>query len=87
MRVYWAGGTLPPSVFIGQRVNFVGRLVTEDGGTRFFVKEAVPFLARYRKTVNPVIDYMWTFLEDPREWAKPQTLDFLRLKDYKESKM
>ena len=85
--MFWAGGTLPPSVFIGQRVNFVGRLVTMDGGSRFFIHEAVPFLENYRKAINPVIDYLWTLLEDPREWAKPHTLDFLRLKDYKEEHM
>jgi hypothetical protein len=85
--VYWAGASLPPSVFVGQRVNFVGRLVTYDGGTRFKVVEAVPFIENYRKAINPVIDYLWTILEDPREWAKPYTLDFLRLKDYKEEHM
>lgn len=82
--MYWAGATLPPSVFVGKRVNFVGRLVTEDGGTRFRIIEAVPFLADYRRSINPVIDYLWTLLEDPREWAKPYTLDFLKIRDYKD---
>ena len=85
--MYWAGGTLPPSVFVGQRVNFVGKLTTEDGGTRFRIKEAVPFIADYRKSINPVIDYLWTLLEDPREWAKPHTLDFMKIRDYKEDHM
>lgn len=71
---------LPPMVYVGNKINFIGRIVTEDEGRRFFVRDAVPFLGSYWKVASPLYKYLWHYLENPLEWIKPDMLDKVKLR-------
>jgi hypothetical protein len=80
--VYWAGGILPPMVYVGNVINFIGRFVTMNDGHVFYVQEAVPFEGNFSKIIEPVRQYLWAHCPDPREWALHDRLDLLNIKDY-----
>jgi hypothetical protein len=75
LRVYWAGGVLPPSVFVGNTVNFAGRLITLNEGKIMRISDAVPFPGAFWSIVEPLYAYLWHFLEDPREWCSAEIVD------------
>ena len=75
LRVWWAGGGLPPMVYVGNKVNFVGRLLTHDEGKYMRISDAVPFEGKYWKVIEPLYAYLWHFLEDPRDWCDPAIVD------------
>ena len=79
------GGILPPMVFVGQTVGFVGKLLTYNEGKIFMVTEAVPFkkdAPSYWRIMGPVYAHVWQYLEDPRTWVESQPiLDAMRLRE------
>jgi len=76
LRVWWAGDTIPPMIYQTRIVCGVGKLTTMNSGEIFRVKDAVPFKPehKYWKTVNPIYNYLWNFLEDPEQWCDPHHL-------------
>jgi len=72
---------LPPSVFVGNIVNFIGRFVTYNEGRDFFVVDALPFKAKFQDVVRPVQNHILSQCEDPREWLEGIALDRLLIKD------
>lgn len=82
LRVWWAGGILPPSVYVSRKVNFIGRLITMDEGKMLRISDAVPFEGRYWKIIDPVYAYLFHFLDDPREWCTPEIIDKQRWRAY-----
>ena len=81
IRVYWAGRVLPPSVFVGNKVNFIGRFVTWNEGKLFRVQDAIVFTGKYQDIVRPVMKFVYESAEDPREWAEKEALDRLLIQD------
>lgn len=84
LRVWWAGGILPPSVFVGNKVNFIGRLITEDEGKRFKISDAIPFQGKYWKVIEPLYAYLFHFTDDPRTWCPPEIVDKQRWRSYED---
>lgn len=81
IRVYWAGAVLPPSVFVGNKVNFIGRFVTWNEGKLFRVQDAMVFTGRYQDIIRPITKFVYESCEDPREWAEQAALDRLMIVD------
>lgn len=80
LRVWWAGGVLPPSAFVGNLICGVGKISTYNEGTIFRVNDAVPFKKKYWKVVDPIYRHLWQFLDDPAEWCGPDYIDKHKLK-------
>ena len=75
LRVWWSGGILPPDVFVGETVHFIGKLVTYDEGRVFRVSDALPFKGPFWKVVDPIYQYLFHFTRDPREWCPPEIIE------------
>lgn len=75
MRVWWIGGMLPPSVYIGNVVSFVGRFSTFNEGKLFRVVDAIPFEGNHKEITNPIVRYLVQFCEDPRDWLEKEALE------------
>jgi len=71
----------PPSVFVGKHVNFMGRFQTYNAGSQFRVVDALPLVGEYRKTMRPVLEYLYANAEDPRDWLESEALDHLAIYD------
>ena len=72
---------LPPSIFVGNKVNFIGRFTTLNEGRLFMVRDAIPFNGKYQDIVRPVMKFVHEFCEDPRDWLEGEALDRLMLRD------
>ena len=72
---------LPPSVYVGNMVNFVGRFMTLNEGKSFWVLDALPFNGKYQDVVRPGHKYILAHCDDPRDWLEKRALDRLRLED------
>lgn len=81
LRVWWAGGELPPDVYYGKPVAFMGVLVTSNGGVYHRIRGAVPFNKSYSHIMPAVRDYLWSHVDDPREYAIDGWLDKLSIED------
>ncbi len=81
LRVKWAGDGLPPSVFVGKKVHFIGRFKTYNDGKIFMVVDALPIIGEYRGIAKPVLAYLYQFAEDPRDWAEEESLKHLFIQD------
>lgn len=81
VRVLWAGKMLPPSVYVGKTVHFIGRFQTFQDGKVFRVVDALPLDGNYREIMRPVIPYFYHFAQDPRDWAEQESLDRLLIMD------
>jgi hypothetical protein len=72
---------LPPSVFVGKWVNFMGRFQTYNAGSQFRVVDALPLTGKYRQTMRPVLEYLYANAEDPRDWLEKESMDHLLIRD------
>ena len=72
---------LPPSVYVGNLVNFIGRFVTYNEGKEFFVVDALPFSAKYQDVMRPVQKHIFSHCEDPRDWLEGLALDRLLIRE------
>lgn len=79
--MWWTGNVLPPSVFVGHKVNFIGRISTFNEGKIIRVSDAVPFQGSYRRIIEPLRKYLWQFLDDPREWIPDDYKPFAQIID------
>lgn len=68
LRVAWAGGGMPPDVYIGRTVAGAGKLKTWDGGRMVMVVEAVPF-PDGRKALQAFAPLLDELAADPTDWA------------------
>ena len=72
---------IPPSVFVGNLVNFVGRFMTYNEGKSFWVVDALPFEGVYRQIVGPAHNHILGFCDDPRDWLEKEAMEHLHLRD------
>ena len=72
LRVAWAGGGMPPDVYIGRTVAGAGKLKTWDGGTETMIVDAVPF-PDGRKALKGFGAILDELCADPSDWA-PEVL-------------
>lgn len=76
LRVYWAGKTMPPEVYVGHTVCFAGKIKTYDGGRLVLVVDAVP-LTDGQKAMQRFTSLVRKTSADPTSWA-PHLLDGFR---------
>lgn len=72
LRVYWAGGALPPNVFVGSQVVAVGKIITYDQGKIWRVSDAIPIASEWKKFIGPLYRYLEKHAADPFEWIPPE---------------
>ena len=77
IRVWWVGYQLPPSVFVGNIVSFIGRFSTYNEGKMFRVVDALPFDGNFQEISRPIVKYLIQFCDDPRDWLEKEALDRL----------
>jgi hypothetical protein len=73
MRVHWAGGDMPPDVFVGHTICAAGRIKTYDGGRLWMVVDAVP-LTDGQAAMRRFMSLVRKTSADPIDWA-PHLLD------------
>lgn len=79
VRVWWAGGVLPPDVFVGQLVCVVGKIVTYDNGRDWRVSDALPLQGEsWQEIMKPVFQRLFMFAGDPAEWCPKEVIDMYR---------
>jgi hypothetical protein len=78
LRVHWAGGDMPPDVFVGSTVCAAGRIKTYDGGRMWLIVDAVP-IPEGQKAMQRFMSLVRKTQADPIEWA-PHLLDKFRRK-------
>jgi hypothetical protein len=79
LRVWWAGGILPPDVFVGQIVCAVGKIVTYDNGRDWRVSDALPLAGdSWHEIMEPVFRRLFMFAGDPAEWCPKEVIDMYR---------
>lgn len=86
LRVWWAGGVLPPVVFVGRNINGLGKIKTFNDGKIIQISDAIPFKANYWQVMEPVYMHLWRYLEDPREWCDPWLVDKQKIGEYEAPK-
>lgn len=66
--MWWAGGVLPPDIFVGQVIMGVGKLKTYDNG-RSFVLSDVLYLTgdSWNSMMQPIFKRLFMFAADPAE--------------------
>ena len=77
LRVRWLGDELPPDVYVGSEVSFVGRIVTANEGRRVMIEGAVPLDGSFREAIDEVMRRLNAGMQDPRDWAERAVLDRL----------
>lgn len=78
LRVWWAGGVLPPDIFVGHKVRVVGKIVTYDDGRDFRVSDAIPLTESWKEVMDPIFERLWLFAADPAEWVPQEVIDMYR---------
>lgn len=78
LRVYWAGGVLPPGIYVGRMVNAIGKIITYDQGRDWRVSDALPIPANWAELMKPVFEYFEQHVADPAEWVPPEVLEMYR---------
>lgn len=78
LKVWWAGGALPPDVLVGKMVNVVGRVITYDGGRDWRISDALPIPGSWKGILGPMFDYLAHFVADPAGWCSPEVLKMYR---------
>ncbi len=79
MRVWWAGGALPPDVFVNQIVMGVGKIRTFDNGRDWEVSDALPLAGdTWYGIMEPVFRQLFMFAADPAEWCPKEVIDMYR---------
>src|SRR5689334_18266168 len=78
LRVWWAGGMLPPDIFVGQKIRALGKLVTYDEGRDCRVSDALPLTESWKEVMEPVFRQLWMYCADPAEWVPREVLDMYR---------
>lgn len=76
LRVWWAGGVLPPDLFVGNIVCGVGKIITYDNGESFRISDALPLRddEEWRHIMAPIFQRLFMFARDPAEWAPKQVM-------------
>lgn len=80
LRVWWAGGVLPPDVFVGHTVCAVGKLVTYDNGRDWRITDALPMPHEWKEIMRPVYRRLFEFCADPAEWCPKAVIDMYRFR-------
>jgi len=75
LRVYWAGGVLPPDVFVGHTVNAMGKIVTYERGTLHRVADALIIDSDWQETMQPIFAALSQKTRDPAEWMDDEQLE------------
>ena len=78
VRVWWAGGILPPDVFVGQIVCVVGKIITYDNGRDWRVSDALPLEGEWHEIMEPLFRRLFMFAGDPAEWCPKEVIDMYR---------
>jgi hypothetical protein len=86
--VWWAGGVLPPDVYIDQEVMGVAKLKTFDNGRSFQLSDALPLSGEsWSELMEPIFQRLFMFAGDPAEWCPKEVIDMYRRKrGWKKSK-
>lgn len=76
LRVWWAGGVLPPDLFVGNMVCGVGKIITYDDGATWRVSDALPMREdeEWRHIMSPIFQRLFMFCRDPAEWCPPEVM-------------
>lgn len=81
LRVWWAGGILPPDVFVGQLVMGVGKLKTWDSGRDWRIEDALPLQnTDWGSMMKPIYERLFMFAADPAEWCPKEVIDMYRFR-------
>lgn len=79
LRVWWAGGLLPPDIFVGSLVCAVGKIVTYENGRDWRVSDALPlFGEEWKPMMAPIYERLFSFAADPADWVPQETLQMYR---------
>lgn len=80
IRVWWAGGVLPPNIYEGQKVRVVGKIVTYDDGRDWRVSDALILTESWKTVMEPVFERLWMFCLDPAEYCPKDVIDMYRFR-------
>ena len=75
LRVYWAGGVLPPDVFVGDTVSLMGKIVTYERGTIIRIGDALVIEGDWPQVMHPVLAQISQATRDPAEWMDDEQLE------------
>lgn len=73
--MYWAGGVLPPDVFVGDIVSVMGKIVTYENGTIFRIGDALVIEGEWQESVRPAFAAISQKTRDPAEWMDEEQLE------------
>lgn len=77
--MWWAGGILPPDIYVGQMVCIVGKIITYDNGRDWRVSDALPLLNEsWYEIMKPIYQRLFLFAGDPAEWCPKEVIDMYR---------
>ena len=82
LRVWWAGGIVPPDVYPGTYVMVAGKIVTYDNGKDHRVSDALLLNAAFswKRIMVPVYQQLFRFSKDPANWVPKEVIDMYRFK-------
>ena len=82
LRVWWAGGIVPPDVFPGTYVMAVGKIVTYDNGKDHRVSDALILNPAFswKNIMNVIYQRLFKFSKDPAKWVPKEVIDMYRFK-------
>jgi hypothetical protein len=75
LRVYWAGGVLPPDVFRGDYVCVMGKIVTYENGTVWRIGDALVIDGDWPQVMHPILAQISQSTRDPAEWMDEEKLE------------
>lgn len=79
LRVWWAGGVLPPDIYVGAMVCAVGKIVTYDNGRDWRVSDALPLIGEdWPPLMRPIFQRLFMFAADPATWCPKEVIDMYR---------
>lgn len=79
VRVWWAGGIVPPEVFVGQVVCVAGKIITYDNGRDWRVSDALHLSGdSWYGIMEPIFRRLFMYAGDPAEWCPKEVIDMYR---------
>ena len=80
IRCWWAGGVLPPDLYVGSEAIVVGKLVTYDNGEVWRLSDALMIRAdaNWRDVMEPVFRRLNEYIVDPAEYVPKEVIDMYR---------
>ena len=79
LRVFWAGGELPPDIYAGSLVCAVGKVITYDNGRDWRVSDALPLVGEdWSPMMKPIYERLFLFAADPAEWCPKEVINMYR---------